>query len=147
MPDIWAGTAAASLRFTAVTAPKRDSARRQVGPALEAMNIFLRWLIPTVEKFPRSQKFLLGDRIQAGALDVLERLIEATYERDRGGTLRAANLGIEKLRRLIRLAFDLKHLDERRYEHAARALDAIGRQIGAWTKAHRGQEVSGEGAA
>ena len=22
------------------------------------------WLVPTVEKFPRSQKFLLGDRIQ-----------------------------------------------------------------------------------
>ena len=29
---------------------------------------FLLWLVPTVEKFPRSQKFLLGDRIQATAL-------------------------------------------------------------------------------
>ncbi|MCK6451062.1 MAG: four helix bundle protein [Alphaproteobacteria bacterium] len=38
---------------------------------------FLLWLVPAVEKFPRSQKFLLGDRIQATALDVLERLIEA----------------------------------------------------------------------
>jgi hypothetical protein len=34
---------------------------------------FLLWLVPTVEKFPRSQKFLLGDRIQTTALDVLER--------------------------------------------------------------------------
>jgi hypothetical protein len=33
------------------------------------MNRFLRWLIPTVEKFPRSQKFLLGDRIQSAAHD------------------------------------------------------------------------------
>lgn len=57
----------------------RDNGRRQVGPSLEAMNVFLRWLIPTVEKFPRSQRFLLGDRIQSTALDVLERLIEATY--------------------------------------------------------------------
>ena len=100
------------------------------------MNGFLRWLIPTVEKFPRTQKFLLGDRIQAAALDVLERLIEATYDRDRAGSLRAANLGVEKLRHLIRLAFDLKHLDERRYEYAARDLDGIGRQIGAWRKTH-----------
>ena len=38
---------------------------------------FMLWLIPTVEKFPRSQKFLLGDRFNT-ALDVLERLIEAT---------------------------------------------------------------------
>jgi hypothetical protein len=35
---------------------------------------FLLWLVPAVEKFPRSQKFLLGDRIQAMALDVLEAL-------------------------------------------------------------------------
>jgi hypothetical protein len=30
------------------------------------------WLIPTLEKFPRSQKFLLDDRIQTAALNVLE---------------------------------------------------------------------------
>ncbi len=51
-----------------------EDATRHTGPALEAMNKFLRWLIVTVEKFPRSQKFLLGDRIQTVALDVLERL-------------------------------------------------------------------------
>ena len=110
--------------------------RRTVGPALEAMNGFLRWLAPTLEKFPRSQKFLLGDRIQTTALDVLERLIEATYSRDRAQPLRAANLGVEKLRHLLRLAFDLRHLDQRRYEFAARELDAIGRQIGAWVRTH-----------
>ena len=38
---------------------------------------FALWLIPTVERFPQRQKFLLGDRMQATALDVLERLIEA----------------------------------------------------------------------
>ncbi len=44
-----------------------DSAARKTGPALEALYRFLLWLVPTVEKFPRSQKFLLGDRIQATA--------------------------------------------------------------------------------
>ena len=116
--------------------PKRQTPQRAIGPALESTNGFLRWLIPAVEKFPRSQKFLLGDRIQSGALDVLERLLEATYDRDRAGSLRAANLGVEKLRHLIRLAFDLRYLDERRYEYAARELDGIGRQIGAWSKMH-----------
>ena len=36
------------------------------------MHRFILWLIPTVEKFPRSQKFLLGDRIQAIAFEVLD---------------------------------------------------------------------------
>ena len=69
------------------------------------------------------------------ALDVLERLVEATYTRDRRRHLAAANLGIEKLRFLCRLAKDLGHLDERRYEHSARSLDETGRLIGGWRKA------------
>ena len=81
-----------------------ESFARQGGPALEAMYQFLLWLIPAVEKFPRSQKFLLGDRIQNAALDVLERLIEATYTRQRDALLAQANTGIEKLRFLARLA-------------------------------------------
>ncbi|MCY4119753.1 MAG: four helix bundle protein [Acidobacteria bacterium] len=96
-----------------------DGARR-TGPALEAMYRFVLWLVPTVERFPRSQKFLLGDRLQATALDVLERLIDATYTRARGPHLAAANLGIEKLRFLCRLAKDLRHLDGQRYGHASR---------------------------
>lgn len=90
--------------------------------------------MPTVEKFPRSQKLLLGDRIQATALGVLENLIEATYTRRRTRLLDAANLGIEKLRFLFRLAMDLRYLDKRRYEHTARSLDEIGRLIGGWRK-------------
>lgn len=113
-----------------------DNARR-TGPALERMQAFLVWLIPTVEKFPRSQKFLLGDRIQSTALDVLERLIEATYTRDRARKLDAANLGVEKLRLLFRVATELRLLDLRRYEFAARALDDVGRLIGGWIRADR----------
>jgi 23S rRNA-intervening sequence protein len=112
-----------------------DNARR-TGAAVEAHYQFLRWLVPTIEKFPRSQKFLLGDRIQTTALDVLESLVEATNTRERKSHLARANLGIEKLRFFFRLATDLAYLDRRRYEHAARTLDEIGRLIGGWAKAH-----------
>lgn len=110
-----------------------DNARR-TGGALEAHRGFLLWLIPTLEKFPRAQRFLLGDRIEGTALDVLERLIEATFSRERRGQLQQANLGLEKLRHLLRLAFELRYLDQRRYEHAARAIDDTGRLVGAWLK-------------
>ena len=75
---------------------------RQTGPALEAHYQFILWLVPTLERFPRSQKFLLGDRIQSTALDVLESLIEATYIRHRSQHLSQANLSLEKLRFLLR---------------------------------------------
>lgn len=109
-------------------------AARTTGPALEATRAFLLWLIPTLEKFPRSQRFLLGDRIERCALDVLERLIEATFTRQRRELLRRANLDLEKLRHLLRLAHELRYLDSRRYQHAARSLDEIGRRIGGWLK-------------
>jgi hypothetical protein len=53
-----------------------------VGPALHKAYQFILWLIPTLEKFPRSRRFLLGDRIQTTALDMLECLVEATYTRE-----------------------------------------------------------------
>jgi hypothetical protein len=114
-------------------ADTNDRLRRN-GPAIEAMYQFMLWLVPTVEKFPRSQKFLIGDRIQSTATGVLESLIEATYTRGRDRMLGDANLGIEKLRYLFRLYKDLRLLDLRRYEHAARALDEVGRMVGAWRK-------------
>jgi len=110
---------------------------RDTGAALEAHYRFILWLVPAVERFPRNRKFLLGDRMQTTALDVLERLIEATYIKRREGYLAAANLGLEKLRFLFRLARDLRVLDHRHYEYAARSIDDTGRKVGAWTKAHR----------
>ena len=123
------------------TGAPKDNARA-MGPALEFHYRFLLWLIPTVERFPRRQKFLLGDRIQNTALDVLERLIEAVYIKQREAPLQSANLGIEKLRLLFRLSQELSYLDRRRYEYAARSLDDTGRKIGAWRKAHRAKEAA-----
>jgi len=116
---------------------KPRSALREGGPSLEKMYLFTVWLVPTIEKFPRSHKFLLGDRIQRASLDVLDQLIEATYTRERHTLLDQANLGLEKLRFLFRLAMDLRILDLRRFEHAVRQLDEVGRLIGGWRKANR----------
>jgi hypothetical protein len=72
-------------------------------------------LIPALNRFPRDQRFLLGDRIQCLAHDVMELLIEANYTRERRAQLVGANLAIEKLRYFIRLAVEMHYLDRRRY--------------------------------
>lgn len=139
------GAAPGGLKKTGPTAEETVQSR-QPGPApagrqnvaaVEAMYQFVLWLVPVLEGLPRSQKFLLGDRIQSAALDVLDHLIEAAYSRDRAGLLKRANLGLEKLRFWIRLTKDLKLLDFKRYEHAARCIDDIGRQVGGWLRSQR----------
>jgi hypothetical protein len=51
-----------------------DNSKR-TGAAIEAHYRFLAWLAPTIEKFPKSHKFTVGDRIETIALDVLEALV------------------------------------------------------------------------
>jgi hypothetical protein len=105
--------------------------------AVEGCYQLVLWLIPVLDALPRRQKFQLGDRLQTTALDVLDTLIEAAYTRERIGLLQRANLGLEKLRFWIRLAHDLQLVDFRRYEHAARLIDALGRQVGGWLRSER----------
>jgi hypothetical protein len=48
------------------------------------------WLVGHVGKFPRSHRFVLGERIETAMLDVLLLLVEAAYERDKIPLLRLA---------------------------------------------------------
>ena len=66
--------------------------------ALTKIYDLLLWMIPTIEKFPKSQRFLLGDRIESILLDILELVIQAVYTKNKTGFLRDANLKLEKLR-------------------------------------------------
>lgn len=95
---------------------------------------FIEWMIPALDKFPRNRRFLLGDRIETGLLDVLDKLIEANYSRDKALPLRQANLQLEKIRYQIRIAYKLRCLDTRRYEFCANAMLEIGRMVGGWIK-------------
>ena len=100
----------------------------------------LKWAIPTLGRFPRDQRFLLGDRIQSRILDVLELLISAQYSRDKIQYLREANLKIEILRFLWRLSCELHYLSTRRYEFVSCQLNNIGGLVGGWIKQQKARD-------
>ena len=106
----------------------------------EALPILVQWekvlgdLLDRTQKFPKAVRFTFSTRIDNLALGVLERLIEARYSRERTGTLRAANLDLEKLRILLRLCHERQYLDHRGFEHVVRNLDETGRMVGGWLK-------------
>ena len=95
---------------------------------------FLQWLLPATEKFPKRVRFTFADRIDNLALDLAEDLIEARYSRDKQATLQRINLRLEKLRVLLRLCHRLRHLPHPGYQHAARAVNDVGRMLGGWIK-------------
>jgi hypothetical protein len=114
--------------------------RREVD-AVTKLYDYILWVIPKLDKFPRSQKYLLGDRIETLLLDLLELLVEAAYTREKRTLLRRANPKLEKLRYLMRLSKDLKLLNLKGYEFSARAIDGIGTSIGGWLKYTRREKA------
>jgi hypothetical protein len=110
-------------------------------PAVTKLYDIILWFLPQVEKFPRDYKFTLGDRIVENLLGSLDTLIEAVYTKDRNALLRKLNLNLEKLRYQTRLAKDLQALSMKKYEHAAREINELGKMIGGWMKVKSGENA------
>ena len=49
---------------------------------------YAKWLLERVENFPKSQRFVLGQRLAEQAMDLLDLLVEASYARDKFEVLR-----------------------------------------------------------
>jgi hypothetical protein len=94
----------------------------------------LLWIVPQLEKFPKSQRFLLGDRIESRLLDIMDLLIRAAYTKDKAQILKDANLALEQLRHLVRLVKDLRYLSVKKYEFASKSINQMGAEIGGWLK-------------
>jgi hypothetical protein len=105
-----------------------------VPQVVQSCHELLLWMIPQVDKFPRVRRFTLGERLEGGLLDVLELLVEAAYTRNKETPLRRANLRLEVVRHLWRLAHELKAIAIRQYEYGAKLMDELGRQIGGWLR-------------
>ncbi len=68
------------------------------------------WCCQHTAHFPRSHRFVLGERIERRLYELLETLLQAKYTRERQDLLRRANLSLEILRFQMRLAMDLQCL-------------------------------------
>jgi hypothetical protein len=96
---------------------------------------FLLWLIPLTLKFPKSQRFLLAERLSGMALDFYDLIIAAVQQpQGQVQKLDEADRLLTKIRLYVRLSHDLECLNLGQYEHAARKMDELGRLIGGWKR-------------
>ncbi len=101
---------------------------------LTKLHDLLLYVIPQLGKFPRDQKFVLGDRIEVKLLEVQENCLRAYYSREKRPHLLEANMTLEITRRLIRLAHALRYFSNQAYAVASEKLDEVGRMVGGWLK-------------
>lgn len=96
----------------------------------------VKYALPVLNKLPRDQKFLFGDRVHNHLLDLLEALVETTYlpPAAKRPVLTAVNLRLEKLRFLFRLGFEMGYFSMGQYSELSRRTDEIGRMAGGWLR-------------
>lgn len=106
----------------------------------DELPIFVLWesvlgeVLDRTARFPKSVRFTFGQRIDGLALDLLQDLVRARYQADKGTALTRASLCLEQLRVLCRVVHARGHLDPRSFEFLARRFDEAGRMLGGWLK-------------
>jgi len=100
----------------------------------------LSWLLPQCERFPKSQRFVVTQRLQAAALDFQEAIFEANARSGvrRLDRLEAADASLSKLRLYLRLSHQWRWLSGGQYEHVSRMVAGLGRLLGGWIRQTRG---------
>ena len=96
----------------------------------------LAWLLPKSEKFPRSYRFTVTQRMMDAALDCQEAVFAAQSQRGdaRKASLRTADAALNRLRLYLRLAHRWQWLNDGQYEHASEQVAEIGRLLGGWIR-------------
>jgi len=87
-----------------------------------------------VLRFPRVERPGLGADIERACRTVLGGLIEAQMGQEKAASLRAAAVELEKLRFLVRMACDFRHVGVGQYEALSARIDELGRMIGGWLR-------------
>ncbi len=88
------------------------------------------WFEPVIQKFPKSEKYVLGAEIRKSLIDVLVNITISNKVKNKLEYLNIADMELEKLRIFTRLAKDLKILDFKKYEFAEREINEIGKMLG-----------------
>jgi four helix bundle protein len=99
----------------------------------------LTWLLPQCERFPKSQRFVVTQRLQDAVLDFQEAIFEANARSSaqRLEYLQSADAHLNKLRLYLRLSRQWNWLSSGQYEHVSRMVTDVGKLLGGWMKQTR----------
>jgi len=95
------------------------------------------WLFEKVNRFPKSQRFVLGQQIEISTLRSQRLIIEANFAKGSDATkqkLYELNVELEVLRSLVRMAVEMNFMKIRSGQYITLKIDEVGRMSGAWAK-------------
>lgn len=96
---------------------------------------FIQLLFRITSGFPREYKYTLGQDMKRDSMQLVRYIYRANTARDKGDFLTAFAADFELIKLQIRLSYDLRIIDVKKYAAAAELMDSIGRQITGWQRA------------
>ncbi|HLC44042.1 MAG TPA: diversity-generating retroelement protein Avd [Patescibacteria group bacterium] len=90
----------------------------------------------TIVKIPKISRFSLGARIETIALDILEKLYEASAKHGNARLmiLEQMDTKLKILQTLIRALYDMKDINDKKFLDLSESAIEIGRMLGGWIK-------------
>jgi len=108
--------------------------KSQLPQAVEVCHDLLKWMIPQLDKMPRSRRFTLGLHMEQSLLAILENLVSASYNQNKKQFLSIANQKIGLVQHLWRLCMELKLISMKKYHFGTSLIIDLGKQTGGWLK-------------
>lgn len=86
--------------------------------------------------FPKTSRYSLGGKIDTLFLETLELTYGACYQKGKQKLSCVENAGIklDMLKFFLRVAWEIKALDNKKYTAISAYLNEIGRMLGGWTR-------------
>jgi hypothetical protein len=104
-------------------------------PIIQKTYDLIKWMVPILDRLPRTHRFTLGNRIIEELYDLLENLISARYAKaGRLSVLQGLNTRLQLLRYQCRLLIDFDLVSLKRYEYMHRQINEIGQDLGGWIR-------------
>lgn len=105
-------------------------------PVIEHMlKVYKNWYVIR-DNLPKKSRYTLGDKIDGRFIQILELLQVASYQSpaDKLPTLTKATSAMDLLKFLLRIAWEIGALDDKKYLLLSEDLKEAARQIGGWKK-------------
>ena len=92
------------------------------------------WVYPLIGKFPKNQRFVLGQQLENVLLEILKGVIQANQEINKSKSLNQVSVDLDKFRILYRLAKDMRFMSIKQYQFGTEKINEIGKILGGWAK-------------
>jgi uncharacterized protein (DUF342 family) len=93
------------------------------------------WLHPILNKFPKSEKFVLAENIENCMLEILKGVVKVNSEKSKRNILiEELSAEVDTLRILVRMSKDLRFLSIKAYGVFSDKITEVGKLLGGWQK-------------